>query len=246
MNSCLIIRQMVILLALLLSLIGSAAVLADDALPIEPFEARYTVSAIGFPVGEAVVTLTDLKQGRYRMALEAKPNDVAEILLPAELSIQASGQISNGIVRPQRYEEKVTGMDVDTTRLKFDWDAGELRAQSGSEQATLPLSPGVLDPLSMTLVAMRDLRRGQRMGEYSLAKETEIKKYRIKVDGEESISTALGDLRTIRINERKSDGSRVTSFWFAPDLDYLLVQAVQLRKGFETVRLAIKEARYVR
>jgi hypothetical protein len=180
------------------------------------------------------------------MEVEARPNDVAEILIPAELSIQANGEIRNGMIHPQRYEEKITGMDVDATRLIFDWNAGQLQAQSGSERATLPLSAGVLDPLSMTLVAMRDLRQGQKIGEYSLANETEIKKYRIQVDGEESIPTALGNLRTVRIKDRKPDGSRVTSFWFAPELNYLLVQAVQLRKGFETFRLAISGTSYLR
>lgn len=208
-------------------------------LPINPFEARYKVSAIGLPVGEAAIKLTDLRGGRYRVELEARTKFVAKWLGRAELSIQASGEVRNGIVRPQRYGQRATGMALDTTQLRFDWDSGQLHAQSGSERATLPLSTGVLDPLSMMLAAMGDLQRGQRNREYSLASETRIKSYRINVDGEESIPTALGKLATLRINERKPNGSRVNTFWFAPKLNYLLVQAVQRRKGFETVRLAI-------
>lgn len=230
---------------LLISLIAPTAALAGDALPIQPFEARYKVYAVGFPLGEAVLKLTDSGEGRYRMGLKARPKNVAKLLLPTELGIQASGRIRKGIVHPEHYEEKVTGRDVATTRLRFYWGLRQLHAQSGTKRATTPLSVGILDPLSMILVVMRDLQRGRRHLEYSLAHETEVKKYRVKVAGEETIPTAgLGKLRTLRITQRKAEGHRVTSFWFAPELNYLLVQAERKSKGRVSVRLSIDRTSY--
>lgn len=86
-------------------------------------------------------------------------------------------------------------------QLRFDWPAGQVEARHNADQATLPLAPGMVDPLSLQLLVMGDLQRGQVPPQYRLVDKTEIKTYQIRNQGEETLSTPLGELRTVRINQ---------------------------------------------
>ncbi|MEZ5576938.1 MAG: DUF3108 domain-containing protein [Candidatus Competibacteraceae bacterium] len=114
--------------------------------------------------------------------------------------------------------------DVQLSRL---W----VEARSGTQRATLPLSPGVVDPLSLNMVVMRDLQRDRLPKQYTLVDETALRTFQIRNEGEEVLDTPLGRLRTLRISHSKPGNTRITTFWFAPELRYLPVRIAQHKKG---------------
>ncbi len=214
---------------------------AADRLPVAPFEARYEVYASGFSVGEAVITLTASGPSGYRMSSDARPNGLVALLASGRIREQASGEIHAGAVRPLQYERSLdAGKKSSHMQLRFDWPAGQVEARNNADQATLPLTPGIVDPLSLQLLVMGDLQRGQIPAQYRLIDKTEIKTYQIRNQGEETLSTPLGELRTIRINQYTPGKTRMTTFWVAPDRQYLLARIAQEKDGKEELRMEIR------
>jgi hypothetical protein len=217
------------------------ALATADGLPVSPYQARYEVYASGLSIGEAVVTLTATGPGTYQMSSDVRPNGLVALLASGRIHEQASGEIREGAIRPSQYERLLdTGRKSSSMQLRFDWPAGQVLARNDSEQATLPLSPGVVDPLSLQLMVMGDLKRGQVPDRYSLVDKTQIKTYQIRNQGEETLSTPLGQLRTVRINQYTPGKTRMTTFWVAPDLQYLLVRISQEKDGKEELRMEIR------
>ncbi|HRD68188.1 MAG TPA: DUF3108 domain-containing protein [Candidatus Competibacter sp.] len=218
----------------------SVAAIAD-ALPVAPFQARYEVYGSGFSIGDAVMTLTTTGLNQYQMSSEVRPNGLAALLVSGQIDEKANGEIRDGTVRPIRYERRVeTPKKKQTVQLRFDWSANQIQARDNQEQANLPLSPGVVDPLSLNLRVMWDLQRGRIPEQYALVDDTELKAYQIKNEGEEDLDTSLGKLRTVRISQSKPGKTRVTTFWFAPDLHYLPVRVAQKKNGKEVLRMEIR------
>ena len=219
----------------------SLAHASPNDLPVRPFQARYEVYGSGFSIGEAVMTLTAAGPGAYQMSSEVRPNGVVALLVSGQIDEKANGEIRDGMVRPTRYERRVeTPKKKQAVQLRFDWSANQIQARDNQDQATLPLSPGVVDPLSLNLRVMWDLQRGRVPSEYALVDETELKTYQIKNEGEESLDTPLGTLRAVRISQSKPGKTRITTFWFAPDLHYLPVRVVQKKDGKELLRMEIR------
>ena len=220
---------------------GSFATAAAAGLPVAPFQARYEVYGSGFSLGEAVMILAPSGSAGYRMSTEVRPNGLAALLASGQLDESASGQIREGQVWPDQYERRTeTRRRTQTVRLSFDWPAGQVQARSDQDQAQLRLAPGVLDPLSLNLRVMWDLQRGRLPDRYTLVDETELKTFRIRNEGEETLNTPLGVLRTMRVSHSKPGKTRITTFWFAPELHYLPVRVAQEKKGKEELRMEIR------
>lgn len=223
------------------SLLFGAVATAADGLPVAPFQARYEVYASGFSVGEAVVTLTAAGPNGYQMSSNVRPNGLVALLASGRIQEQASGEVYEGAIRPLQYERQLdAGKKSSHMQLRFDWPAGQVEARHNADQATLPLAPGMVDPLSLQLLVMGDLRRGQVPPQYRLVDKTEIKTYQIRNQGEETLSTPLGELRTVRINQYTPGKTRMTTFWVAPDRQFLLVRIAQEKDGKEELRMEIR------
>lgn len=223
------------------SLLFGAVATAADGLPVAPFQARYEVYASGFSVGEAVVTLTAAGPNGYQMSSNVRPNGLVALLASGRIQEQASGEVYEGAIRPLQYDRQLdAGRKSSHMQLRFDWPAGQVEARHNADQATLPLAPGMVDPLSLQLLVMGDLQRGQVPPQYRLVDKTEIKTYQIRNQGEETLSTPLGELRTVRINQYTPGKTRMTTFWVAPDRQFLLVRIAQEKDGKEELRMEIR------
>ncbi|HRE53713.1 MAG TPA: DUF3108 domain-containing protein [Candidatus Competibacter sp.] len=227
--------------ALLGCLLASWPALAlSEDLPVKPFQARYEVYGSGFSIGEAVMSL-NLAGDAYQMSTRVRPNGLAAMLVSGQIDEQASGEIREGAIRPIRYERRVeTPKKKQTVQLRFDWSAKQIQASDNERRATLPLSSGVMDPLSLNLQAMWDLQNGRAPTQYVLADETELKTYQIKNEGEETLDTSVGKLRAIRLSQAKPGKTRITTFWFAPPLHYLPVRVMQQKDNKEVLRMEIR------
>ena len=209
-------------------------------LPVAPFVARYEVYASGFALGEAVMRLDATGAQGYTMRSDVRPSGLAT-LVAGQIQEQVSGEIRDHQVRPLHYQRQTeTGKRAGTLQLDFDWSAGRIQARDHETQVELPLTPGVLDPLSLNLAVMIDLQRGQLPEQYTLIDATRIKTYQIRTLGEEWLDTPLGRLRTVRINQYTPGKSRNTTFWFAPDQHYLPVRVAQHKNDKEELRMEIR------
>ena len=237
------IRTPLMVLLALLGLLQVFSVLAADSLPVHPFKALYSGSAIVKlkPVdlslkGNMEMSLTDAGHGRYEMK-----STIASLV--GTVNSQANGEFQGDAIHPLHYEQTVNAIKQSQTQLSFNWQTKTLDARDSEEQRILPLTDGVVDPLSVYLLVMRDLQEGRTPRQYTLASGVRLKTYQATVEGEETLETPVGKLRTLRINiKRDQSGSeRDMVFWFAPELGYLPVQIIRQEDGKEVLRMLVQQ-----
>ncbi len=214
-----------------------------SSLPITPFEAYYKVFGKGIHIGDSELVLIDDGQGSYRMSSHVYPIGFAALVTKESIREQVNGHFRNGAPHPLLYQQQRKGKKSRDIRLNFDWKNSRLQAQSNKEQATLSLMPRIVDPLSLHLLVMSDLKQGRNAKEYTLVKETKLKTYEIKHEGKERLDTPLGHLDTWRVSRHRPGSSRTTILWFAPSLNYLPVQITQKKNGKENLRMMIEKVK---
>ncbi|MFO1430086.1 MAG: DUF3108 domain-containing protein [Candidatus Competibacteraceae bacterium] len=238
------IRVLKVMLITLLGLLPATSGLSADSLPIHPFKARYsgTVVVPLKPVALSVkgtmeLTLIDAGNGRYQLS-----SLVSGVV--GTINSQAEGEFLKDAIHPLRYEQTANTLKKSETHAVFNWQNKTIDAWENDEQRTLQLTDGVVDPLSLYLLAMRNLQQGRKIPQYTLLSNIRLKTYLATQEGEETLSTPLGKLRTLRISShRDKPGSEddITTFWFAPQLGYLPVQMVRQEEGKETLRMTIQD-----
>ncbi len=214
--------------------------------PVYPFQVRYEVYSSGYSIGEAVMALTEVRKNSYKISFKVSTKGLASLLGFSQVDEQVSCEIHGGTVRPIRYERLVkTPQENKSLELYFDWPTNKIRIRDNQRQSLLPLTIGVMDPLSLNLQLMLDLQKGSICpeSEYRLVEKDQLKTYQIRKDGEDILASPIGRLRAVRIRRIQSDPgkARITTFWFSQDLHYLPVRVQQEKDFKELMRMEIRK-----
>lgn len=128
-------------------------------------------------------------------------------LIPLKYSYQHSG----------KYKQKAI-------KLEFDWASRRVR-NTADPAWEAELEPGVLDPMSAQIAAMRDLLEGKR-GDiaYRIPYKGKVQDYLLQYQGEEELDTELGVLKTLKYRRQGNNKDRISTMWCAPALLYLPVR----------------------
>ncbi|HSS65950.1 MAG TPA: DUF3108 domain-containing protein, partial [Gammaproteobacteria bacterium] len=98
-----------------------------------------------------------------------------------------------------------------------------------------------LDKLGYMLVLMEDLKAGKRSVRYHIADgKNRMKVYKLKVVGEERMTTALGTVGVLKIVRERKDDDRETTIWVAPELDFMPVRIEHRERDDESVTISIR------
>lgn len=172
---------------------------AQTSLPITPFSASYAVYGKGMALGNGEITLIDEGSGRYRMQSRLNPEGLAALLISGNISEDVNGVFTDGVPLPDVYRQQFgSGKKARSVDLRFDWQNAQVAAsyQEGKkqQQATLAISAGAVDPLSLHLLVMYNLQRGQRPELFTMINKTESRQYRVQYNDGEMLQTPLGKL----------------------------------------------------
>ncbi|MGH8209706.1 MAG: DUF3108 domain-containing protein, partial [Steroidobacteraceae bacterium] len=88
----------------------------------------------------------------------------------------------------------------------------------------------IQDDLSVQIALMVELLRGHTPEKFSLLSGNTVREYRYSREGEETLTTPLGTIRTLVYRSEKQNSPRVTRFWCAPSLGYIPLRVEQKRK----------------
>lgn len=213
---------------LLLSLLPVIAV----ASPV-PFEARYQAYTTGLPCGKG------------KLRLEAEPD--------GEYRYQASGKIC--VIGQHIDHESRFGMQDNTLvpgpyQTEFDgWFShrfldGDLNS---SGRYTVTLNGETLpdteefpraqwEPAQM----LRILSQAREDVQLSYTWGDETREYLFEYQGTETLDTKLGPLLTHKFVQDHPNEARVATFWFAPELDGLMVQLEATRLGVHWLTVKVR------
>ena len=98
-----------------------------------------------------------------------------------------------------------------------------------------------MDKFNYILAMMRDLSRGMRSVEYTIADGgRRLKHYVLAGVGEERIETALGTFDTTVVRRERENGKRQTTLWCAAELGFLPVKIVHVERDGKSMTLHIE------
>lgn len=210
---------------------------------LAPFEVVFEVGNNLITAGTASLLL-EKNDDTWRYSLTTKPRGVFKLAGKGNISevstfatVESDDEL---LLQPQTYQfrqDKERRRAVDAT---FDWDEKYINHVYRGNEVKDTFTDPVLDRLTVTLLIMNALRHDFEQTELPIFDTGRIKAVEFIKSGTESLETPLGNIETIKVmNRNATGGSRETTTWFAPTLDFLPVKIEHRKRGELVARLSL-------
>jgi hypothetical protein len=210
---------------------------------VTEYSAKYKASANGISAS-AERSLSKLTDTLYRL------NDTLEAKLAgqtlAHLEQTSEFSFKNEVLVPRQYSYVLTGISNESQAISYNWDALIALSSEDDESWQLPLSLGVSDQLGYQFALRQALTKNTALGlefAFDVIDADKIETHRYKVTGNEVLSTALGNLNTVKLERiREGSDNRMTEIWLATDWDFLLTRIEQASNSGLRITLDLESA----
>ena len=200
--------------------------LAEEAAPFPNFSADYVLKRNGLSLGNATRSLRSIGNGRYVFESITYATGMIAWLVKDRIEERSTWTFSGGQLRPLEYKyDRYGGKKTRRVKLNFDWERRVVTNNIDGDPWRMDIPPNAQDKLLYQLAIMQDLKHGRTGLQYNIADGGRLKNYQFDILGEETVTTPLGRLKTIKL-ERLGD-KRDTTVWCAPSLNYLPVRLEQ-------------------
>jgi Protein of unknown function (DUF3108) len=216
-------RWLVALVAAVFTVPVSTATAADE---LKPYTATYNGIWRGMTV--AVSTLKLEQTGdTWTFTSSSEPRGLGKLARGVFPPLQVSVvRVTDQGVLPQSF--KSSGGDADKgIELNYDWQTHRVRGVYEGTMVDLPLTPQVQDDGSVQLSLMVELLAGRTPQTVQLIDKNSVREYEFSRDGEETLTTPIGNVRTVVFKSQKKYSPRITRFWCAPDRGYVPMKVQQ-------------------
>lgn len=113
--------------------------------------------------------------------------------------------------------------------MVFDWKA-RLAKTTGDKSGQANLQGNELDNLNYQLMLRCQLQQGKHEFSFRVVDRNKVDPLDFRIIGEERLDTKFGQLDTVVVKRIRENPNRVTTIWFAKDLDYMMVKLLQEEK----------------
>lgn len=196
---------------------------AGAAAALTPYQATYTASLNGLPV--TVTSALETTEKGYRISTSAT-NLLGQLQEREDFHL-ADERI---VVDEYRHRRALLG-NQRLEHLVVDLGQGVAHYQRDDDTREIPVTPGLLGPMSYQVQMRRDLAAGGSAFDYQVLHRGKVKQYHFQTEGTESVILPKGAVEAIRIRRVRDDNDRETIVWIAPQLDYQLVKLRQIEEG---------------
>lgn len=188
----------------------------------------------GFKVGEVEHRL-DIIDGRYTIESSTQTTGLARWFKSYNLNQTSNGTVSASGLRPDRFtEEKNDSGNTQTLTAMFGWDTHLLHFSQGGES---PLSENAQDALSI-MYQLSQLPLRVEIVPVTISNGKKLEDYKLEVASGETITTALGELRTVHLRKMHIPGKEGLEIWLAMEYRLLPVK-IQYREPDGTIAASI-------
>jgi hypothetical protein len=206
-------------------LVSTGAAAADE---LKPYTATYNGIWHGMTV--AVSTLKLEQTGdTWTFSSRSEPRGIGRmasgVFPPLQVSVV---RVTDQGVLPQSF--KSSGGDPGKSiELNYDWQTHKVTGTYEGTKVELPLTAQVQDDGSVQLGLMVELLAGRTPPTVQLIDKNSVREYEFTRDGEATIKTPMGDVRTVVFKSQKKYSPRITRFWCAPDRGDIPMRVQQKR-----------------
>ena len=202
------------------------------------FAVQYGSAA--FQVGEVIHVLEN-SEGRYTLRAVTQTTGLANIFKSYHLTQTSSGSVTKQGLRPDSYiEVKSNRSGTQTSSASFDWDEKKIHFANGKESA---LTDQAQDVLSLPYHLSRLALNAESIP-IAMSNGKNIRQYYLAVGDEGTISTPMGELRTIALHKVRDANEEGLIIWLALEYRLLPVKILYLDKSGEiTAHMVITDIR---
>jgi hypothetical protein len=214
---------------------------AQAGWPPPSFEAVYEIYMDGKPRMQTQVRFT--RDGdRWKLENSGEGTKGLARMLRASSTDSASGRLDGAAILTAEFqhESRVAGR-TDRWTARFDWDAGRVLTEHEEGQSELPLEPGIVDPMGLTLALQYRLSQQQSEWEQAVVEEDEIDRHLYRAAPPEQLQTTLGCLDVIGVERVRENSKRYSTVWFAPELDFVTIRMLHGKRGSHEFEMHIRE-----
>ena len=218
-------------LVITLSTLLISATPVHGAEPIGDFSYRYELIRNGKVVGNNRLQFKALPNGVWQFTSKASGTEGLASLAGAGVDerstlIAPRGQLelfSNRMETTLAWKNEVKSTNFDKASNTYIY-------RDHKATRKVAYQPGVIDRHTLTVALMSDLRSGKNKAfSYPTLNKGKLDTFRFKLMGEEVLDTALGKLKTVRLERiRDSADGKSTRIWFAKERNYAPVMIQEL------------------
>lgn len=175
--------------------------------------------------------------GGYTLTSEAEAKGLLALVL-SDLVQKSTGRVTDHGLQPEQFFYQYGKNPDKAQKASFDWAAGTLQMEAGSKRQSAGLQTGTQDLMSFMYQFM--FRPPLQDMQISVTNGKRLKTYFYGFEGEETLETGMGSLRTLHIGRSNNDDEK-TELWLAMDYHYLPVKISKTEKdGTVTERIATR------
>lgn len=202
---------------------GTTAVLllsafSGQAYAMSPFQATYQFAYNGKNVGTATRTLSQ-SGNNWNYVFAAKAAGLASATETSNFTFNNGQIISNNFTRTSKVL-----VHNDTMSIKFNPVAKVINTNKSNKARSFAWKVGALDELNAELQLREDLKNNGLKATYLIAGAKSLEARRFVKQGNETVKTPYGTYNTLKVVLTHDNGSKSSTFWLAPNLDYLPVK----------------------
>lgn len=179
-------------------------------------------------VGAAHVSYKTDTDGHYSIISVAEAKGFASLFVSGKLRQQSEGRVTAKGLQPEGFLYQYGSDEAKAQRATFDWASGTLAMESAKGKTTAPLVSGTQDLLSFMYQFMFTPPLEEM--KVTVTNGKRLRTYDYSFEGEERITTKMGEFNTLHIAKSSADGKEKTEVWLAMDYQYI---PVKIRKTEE-------------
>lgn len=199
---------------------------AAHSVALQPYQADYVFNIDGRFNGESSRTLKKDRQD-WVYVFKAKIPVMANATETSRFRLDANNNVIS-IAHSLQYKILV---HTKNNNLRFDLNKRQATGSKNGKTVSYAVEPNVLDELNLEFQVREDVKRGKLPPQYWLADEKGQDPVSFVQEGNTRIKVPAGTYDTVKIRRIHRDPKRVTTFWLAPQLDYLPIKVTQNDDG---------------
>lgn len=207
----------------------------------KPFNIEYKVSLNGLPTGLKAEAKLRKHESHYIFTLEAE----SWILSYQEKSAFHWNKNSPCELLTENYQFNFEGFgQTESFEVEINPDIymANSKTRKGNVQYEVP--GNVSDALAYLFKLQCDVKNNNLNPNYNIAYDNGVDHYEFEYQGKETLRTSLGKLETLVLKRVYKSDNTETTYWIAPQVDYLMVKMKHKEGKIVTATLKIKSINY--
>jgi len=201
-----------------------------------------------------VITRGDSEHGEGYRYLEVSPEDEWQLRTKSDISwfilsdTREARSVfivdeKNSRLEPREFIYMRTGTGSDKSfHGEFIADEKKVRNVDTGRMLDVNWEDALFDEANVTEQLRVDLANGSEVFEYRIVDEKGNEdEYRFEVLArDQQLSLPYGEVKAIKVGRIRDNNRRQTFFWFAPELNYVMVKMQQFKEGDEQASMSLK------